>query len=224
MFAALSAAQGVGYKDLTNEQPNPIIHKRFPAAASCADGIIGGGGSFAVGCPPATYPFHLSLVSVDRTKFPLGGETTVLLRLENVGHDTAWMPWTTDPDLFERSDATGTYSYVDIDLMANLVEETGNAYFRIPVHLYGAEEVPGSLWELRPGQWVEVKLKLALDCKHDDCHCMRLGPGPAKLSVTLTESQRMEAYNECSIHGTSNRLRMLTSDRVPVEILAAEDT
>ena len=219
LLAAVTAAQGVGYKDLTNEQPNPIIHRRLLAAASCAGEFVGGGGSFALACPPATYPFRLSLVSVDQTEFPIGGQTTVLLRLENVGHDSAFVPWTTDSDVFERPDGTGTYLHVDVDVVASLVEETGNAYFRIPVHLYGAEVVPGSLWKLSPGEWVEVKLKLALNCKEENFHCTLLRPGPAKLSITWTESQRTETYGECSIHGASTRLRMLTSDSLAVEVL-----
>jgi len=56
----------------------------------------------------------------------------------------------TDPDVFERPDGTGTYLYSDVDVMASLVEETGNAYFRILVHLYG-------LWKQSPDEWVEGK-------------------------------------------------------------------
>jgi hypothetical protein len=144
--------------------------------------------------PAATYPFVLSLLSVQPTEIPIGGVAPVLLNLTNVGHDPAPVPWTTDPDLIELQDENGSCEYLEADLTANLVPANGGAYFRIPVRLYGAKEVEGTLQQINPGESADIKLKLVLDRKSEDLHCQSLGAGAAKLSITWSEYERSSVY------------------------------
>lgn len=115
LVAVLVSAQEFAYKDLTQEPPNPLQHRKFHLDSDC-DGLEGGGGTMSLACPPATYPFAFSLLSVEPVEIPVGGEATLLLRLTNVGHDAASAPWITDPDLIELPDENGSYEYLEADL------------------------------------------------------------------------------------------------------------
>src|SRR5215472_9797231 len=57
--------------------------------------------------------------------------------------------WITDADQIELPDDNGTFDFSEVDLRANiLADEGGKAYIEIPVHLYGATVVNGSLQQL----------------------------------------------------------------------------
>ena len=55
LVAVSAAAQEVGYKDLTKEDPNRLKHKKFVPDSSCDGGS--GSSSMGIGCPAETYPF-----------------------------------------------------------------------------------------------------------------------------------------------------------------------
>lgn len=221
LIAVLVSAQEFAYRDLTQEPANPLQHRKFHLDSDCA-GLEGGGGTTGLACPPATYPFAFSLLNVEPTEIPVGGETTVLVRLTNVGHDPAAVPWITNPDLVELPDENGSYEYLEADLTADLVPANGSAYFRIPVRLYGAKEVEGSLRQINPGEWAEIKIRLALDCRSDDLHCQFLSPGAAKLSIIWSEYKRGAIYQKCRIDSSSTRLRELLSNSANIEIVGED--
>jgi hypothetical protein len=141
---------------------NSLKHSKFSPDSSCHGGS--GGSSLGLSCPPKTYPSQLQLLSVDASEIPIEGEVIALLRLRNVGHDSTFVPWMTDSEQIELSDDTGNFRFSEADLRANSVQKGGGtAHISIPVHLYGAREVPGSLQEIRPGEYVEIRVKLILD-------------------------------------------------------------
>jgi hypothetical protein len=218
LVAASAAAQQAGYNDLTNEGPNPLKHKKFIPDSSC-EGGSGGSGAGAV-CPPRTYPFVLSLLSLDTSELQVGGEVVALLRLRNVGHDPASVPWVTDPDQIELPDDNGTFKFSQADFTANIApDDGGTAHIFVPVHLYGAKEVSGSLQEVRPGEYVELRIALALDCKNGGFQCQFLKAGPAQLSFTWTEWDSYVTYEKCGMQSGKTTIRELTSDTAAVDII-----
>ncbi len=221
LVPASVAAQEVGYKDLTREDPNPLKHKKFVSDSSCKGVSGGAGGSFD--CPRKTYPFQLLLLSVDPSEIQVSGEVIAILRLRNVGHDPALVPWATDPDQIELPDDNGTFDFVEADFAANIVPDGGDArahagYVQIPVHLYGAKEVPGSLQEVRPGEYVELAIRLVLDCKTEMHQCQSLEPGSARLSFTWTELDSRETYKKCGTESNQTEIRQLTSDAAAIRV------
>jgi hypothetical protein len=136
------------------------------------------------------------LLSVDAGELSTGGEAIVLPRLRNVGRDVALVPWMTDPEQIELPDNDGTFNFSEADLRANIAQEGGTTYFSIPVHLYGAKEVPGSLQEIRPGEYVELKVSLVLDRKTALFDCRSLKRGPGRLSITYTELNNRVAVSD----------------------------
>jgi hypothetical protein len=91
------------------------------------------------------------------------------------------------------------------------------------VHLYGAKEVPGSLQEIRPGEYVELKLSLDLDCKTSVLECRSLRVGAGRLSVTWTELDSRVTYEKCRTQRSESRTRELTSDSAVVNVVRRAD-
>jgi len=210
------AAQEVGYNDLTTVGANSLKHSKFSPDSSCND--MGGGGlGMAIGCPPKTYPFTLSLLVVDTSELPIDGELIILLRLRNVGHDSAFVPWLTDSGQMELPDDNGKFRFCQADLRADIRQESGGtAHISIPVHLYGAREVPGSLQEIRPGEYVEIRVRLILDSGNEEIHSLKAGP--ATLSFTWTEWDSQVTYEKCGIQTSQSRSRELTSDAAVMNV------
>jgi hypothetical protein len=217
LFTELAAGQQIDFKDLTQEFPNPLKHEKFQPDNSCGNGG-GGGGAYSIGCPPATYPFELSLVNVDSNTIPVGGEFMALLRLRNIGHDPASVPWTIDSNQIELPDENGKYQFSQVDIRADLTQAGGASHIWIPVYLYGSVNANGSLQQIKPGDWVELRVRLVLDCKNESSDCKLLKQGRAKLSFTWTESANTEFYNKCGMESSSSREGELNSNATDVEV------
>lgn len=219
LLTALPAtAQEVGYNDLTGLVANPLRLKKFIPDSSC-NGKVGGGFVSGIGCPPKTYPFELALLSVDTSELSEGSEAIVLLRLKDVGHKATAVPWLRDPDQIELPDDGGNFSFSEADLRANIVQDDGTTYIGIPVRLYGAKGVSDSLKEIRPGQYVEMRVGLVLDCKTAILGCRSLRVGPGKLSFTWTESDNRVTYEKCGTQWSQSRTRELTSNSAVMSIV-----
>lgn len=218
LIALPATAQEVGYNDLTGVGANPLKVKKLIPDSSC-NGMFGGGEGFAIGCPARTYPFELLLLNVDTDKLFEDSEAFVLLRLQNVGHEAASVPWITDPDQIELPDANGKFSFAEADLRANIRQDGGTTRFAIPVRLYGAKGVPGTLKEIRPGDYVELLVGVALNCKAALLGCRSLKSGQGKLSITWTESNNRVTYAKCGSYISGSRTRELTSNSTVVSIV-----
>jgi hypothetical protein len=217
LFAGSVVAQEVGYNDLTGLGANPLKHSKFRPDSSCKGE---GGGVLGIGCPPETYPFELALMTVEGTELAIDGEVNVALRLSNMGRESALVPWFTDPEQIELPDDNGRFEFSQIDLRADISQEGGrSAHISIPVHLYGTRKVPGSLQEIRPGEYVEIGVKLVLDSKNEELRFRSLKTGPARLSFSWTEWDSRVVYERCNIQTRHLRIRQLTSDATDMSVV-----
>jgi hypothetical protein len=117
-------------------------------------------------------------------------------------------------------DENGTFKFSVADLRANILQEGGGtAYINLPVHLYGANEVPAGIQEIHPGEYVELKVKVGLDCKAEGVDCRSVKAGPARLSLTWSEWDARETYEKCSIQSMRSRTRELTSDLAVINVI-----
>jgi hypothetical protein len=202
VIALPAMAQEIDYKDLTGLAANPLACKKFIPDSSC-NGRSGGGVGITVGCPIRTYPFELFVLSVDTNELSEGSEAFVLLRLQNVGHEAASVPWITEHDQIELPDETGSFSFSGADLRANVSQDGGTTYVSIPVRLYGAKGVPASLKEIRPGEYVEISVGVLIDCNPATLGCRTLRAGEGKLSITWTESDNRVTYENAALKDLS---------------------
>lgn len=220
LLIALPAAaqEEVGYLDLTEVRANPLRYKKFIPDSRC-NGMGDGGWATSVGCPPNAYRFKLSVLSVDTSELSAKAAAFVLLRLQNVGNEAASVPWVTDPGQVELPDANGKFSFAQADLRANIAQDGGTTRLAIPVRLYGAKRVPGTLKEIRPGDFVELLVGVALNCKTALLGCRSLKSGQGKLSITWTESDNRVTYAKCGSNISNSRTRELTSNSTVVSIV-----
>lgn len=212
------AQEEIGYNDLTGVGANPLMYKKFIPDSSC-NGLFGGGWGTAFGSFPKTYPFELSILSVDASELSDDSEAFVLLRLQNVGHDAASVPWITDPDQVEMPDGNGNFDFLKAELRANILQDGGTTYIGIPVRLYGAKEAPGTLQEIRPGDYVELRVGVVLDCSDGMPRCGSLKSGQGNLSITWTESDNRVSYEKCGTYGSDSTTRELTSNSIVISVV-----
>jgi hypothetical protein len=218
LFAGSVLGQEVGYNDLAEVGANPLKHSKFSSDSRC--GGRGGGLGSGISCPPETYPFELALMSAEGSELAIDGEVNVALRLSNIGRESALVPWLTDPEQVELPDDNGSFEFSQIDLRADISQEgSRSAYISIPVHLYGAKKVPGSLQEIRPGEYVEIRVRLVLDSENEELHFRSLKAGPARLSFTWTEWDSGVVYERCGIQTRQTRIRQLTSDATDMSVV-----
>jgi hypothetical protein len=204
-----------GYKDLSREAPNPIQNHKWNADPTCK--AVGGVSGLGIG-DPASPSLSLSVADLDTTRLRTGDSVTALLHIENAGKDSLWLPWTVDAELMERPDAKGEFRYSEIGVYAALTQQAHQADFYAPVRLYGAPDVLGSMLELQPGHWAQLRIRFPLECKRSPNHCDHLTSAPALLSFNLNESEDTVTYEKCSIARGSTRLHFASSQTIKVDV------
>ncbi|HKW62609.1 MAG TPA: hypothetical protein VJN89_08705 [Candidatus Acidoferrum sp.] len=191
--AAPSSSQEVGYKDLVGMALREAQELYAGGTGSCS------GGSHQ---PPPTTLLDITLLSVDKSAYVMGDDIESLVRISNAGKEPVLLPW--DPhmaDFEERADG-GDYRYVEISMLLELsVGE--NKELIAGWSLSGSQDVAGSLLELQPGGWVQVRAKSKLEIYSDNefQHRLYSGPGtdlkikPSLLADTVTVSHKQgKAY------------------------------
>jgi len=144
---ALSAlAQEIGYVDLTE---GPFRESsRHPRTFT---GGCGGSGSDS-----RERQVTATLLSLDRTIYPLGEKVTFELKIQNTGKDPVIVPWTPNLGDLEPVDPNASYKY-RIGVVVLTFKDPEHREFYLSESLYGSEDVPGTLRELAPGQWFTVR-------------------------------------------------------------------
>lgn len=198
VFAVSSISQEAGYKDLAEIE---LREAKEP---------IGGGGgscSFSSHEPAPTTSLNITLISVDQTRYVMGDDVESVVKLTNVGKGPVLLPWDPHTADFEEKALDGDYRYVDISMLLELSDGREKNLIA-GWHLLGSPDVAGSLLELQPGSWVQVRAKSKLQFFSDNEFQHRLYSGqetdltisPSLLADTVTVSHRQgKAYldSEC---------------------------
>jgi hypothetical protein len=209
LVSALAGQEG--YKDLSQEAPNPLRYLKFHSAPSCAN-RGGGSASGSAGDPAPWYPLKLSMIDMDVNVLRLGSEFTAMLQLQNVGKDLVRLPWLLDAQALEQPDQNGNYEYSEVALSLTVSQGKYSTHFQVPVRLYGSNSNPESWIDLHPGSRLQVRVKIPLNCASALFGCKSLIAGPAQAIFAWTESKVNVAYQECSIASGSERGRYVSSE------------
>lgn len=177
VFAVSSISQEAGYKDLAEIE---LREAKEP--------IGGGSGSCGISShePAPTTSLNITLMSVDQTRYVLGDDVESVVKLTNVGNGPVLLPWDPHTADFEEKALDGDYRYVGISMLLELSD--GREKFLIAGwHLFGSADVAGSLLELQPGNWVQVRAKSKLQFFSDNEFQHRLYSGP-ETDLTISPS------------------------------------
>jgi hypothetical protein len=165
--AVSSTSQEAGYKDLVDIELREAKEPFDGGSGSC------GGGSHE---PPPTTLLEVTLLSVDKSRYAMGDDVEFVAKLTNAGNEPVLLPW--DPHMadFEEKAAGDDYRYIDISLLLKL---SGGQEKELMAgwSLFGSPDLAGSLLELQPGSWVQVRAKSKLQFFSDNEFQHRLYSG-----------------------------------------------
>ena len=198
VFAVSSISQEAGYKDLVDIE------------LSTAKAPVGGGGGSCGGSshePPPTTSLDVALLSLDKSRYVMGDDVESVLKLTNTGNGPLFFPWDPHTADFEEKALDSDYHYVGISMLLELSDGRAKELMT-GWNLFGSPDVAGSLLELQPGNWVQVRAKSKLEIFSDNefQHGLYSGPEinltirPSLLTDTVTVSHRQgKAYlhSEC---------------------------
>lgn len=146
-FAAATAAQDVGYLDLTD----PVSRQRIRLP-----GLTGFGTSCILHSPDGS-EIAVTLLSLDKEFYSMEDYVTFEVRVQNSGLPSIYIPWTPHSAEIEPSSPTVSYTYRKATVILTFVDPDSQLAFSLFSHSYGSTDVPGTLRELQPGQWVVIR-------------------------------------------------------------------
>jgi len=189
--AVSSISQEAGYKDLVAIELREAEAPMGGGSGSCS------GGSHE---PPPTTLVDVTLVSLDKSAYAMGDDFEFVAKVTNVGKEPILLPWDPHEADFEEKAAGEDYRYASVSMLLELSDGlekemiTGWSLFRSP-------DLPGSLLEVQPGDWVQVRAKSKVEIFSDNEFQHRLYSatdlkiGPSLLAETVTVSHRQgKAY------------------------------
>lgn len=166
--AVSSVSQEAGYKDLVD------IELRT------AEAPIGGGSGSCGGAshelPPRT-SLDITLLSLDKSRYVMGDDLEFVVKITNKGNEPVLLPWDPHEADFEEKASGDGYRYVNVSVLLEL-SDGREKELMAGWDLLGSPDVAGSLLELQPGNWVQVRAKSKLEIFTDNEFQHRLYSGP----------------------------------------------
>jgi hypothetical protein len=186
--AVSSISEEAGYKDLVGIELREVKEPIGGDSGSC------GGGSHE---PAPTTSLDVTMQSVDKSRCVMGDDVEFVVKLTNTGNEPVLLPW--DPQMadFEEKGAGDDYHYVSISVLLELSDGRAKEMMT-GWSLFGSPDLAGSLLEVRPGDWVQVRAKSKIEIFSDNEFQHRLYSGsetdlkigPSLLAEAVTVSHR----------------------------------
>ena len=167
-----AAAQEVRAVDLTTVEPRitlrttpaPVeqIHKNSDGSFTVkgsAQGLLIGDCGVGANEPRA---LRTTLSWLDRASYVEGEPVTWEVKIENVGTVPVKLGISPHRSDLQPQDASASFRYEETDLRLSLRSEHGSSDLT-NFTLYGSDSQPGTLTELRVGEWVRLKVRSRID-------------------------------------------------------------
>jgi uncharacterized repeat protein (TIGR01451 family) len=147
-FGALSAvAQEIGYIDFSGLTVRESTRHPRTHGSACGS---------SPHSRPSRSQVKVTLLSLDKTIYQIGEELTFEVKVQNTGTAPLVIPWTPHFADLEPNDLRAPYKYL-AGVVVVQFKDSKQHWFALSEALYGATDVPGTLLELRPGQWFTVR-------------------------------------------------------------------
>jgi hypothetical protein len=192
-------AQKVAEVDLTLEPP--AVSQEYVLPDEC-EGVSGGfthGDGFVLS--EGNHPkLELQVNSMSTVRPDLGSVIEAEIALKNGGKTDINIPWARDPNTAQRPAGATHHEYESAWLWFRLKDESGKEKFlkSLSLPLFSTADQPQSTLKLRPGQWVNmrIKFKLAFQDDRDLAGFMR---GPAEIRIEWRQGNYTWERKGCSV-------------------------
>jgi hypothetical protein len=147
-------AQRVASYDFSTQSPKDRVRqpKPFPPGIQ-----LGGRCGGILGNPP----LRVSLLSLDKTEYAVGDDVIFTIAITNTGSTPQRAPVAFNLADMEPPDASQNYNYQPMEIWLHLVKPSdspGIQFFStLALTLYGSDDRPDTQFELRKGEWIEIR-------------------------------------------------------------------
>jgi len=218
-------AQQVSMRDLSASWRAPDDHIPPPSLDECPNPTHGISQQ-ELGKPPLSPDgLQLTVVRVAEPRVVIGEEFTATVNLKNAGTAPVRIPWQSDGEKVVHISPDGTeekYEVADV----NFRLRTGTKQpTPMPLQSEGAlfayPENADTYLELKPGQWVEMKVKGMVFCALEECPGDLVPDEHATLTAWWYQRVLAHRVKACNDDHSSQPIRQLESAPFPVVVHAA---
>lgn len=215
--------QEIASRDLSNPSVKSTLKDRqAEQLARCGDRVrarvADGEVAPQLGTPPDE--FELTIVGVEPALLINGGDFLVTVRLKNAGRASVAVPWEPDPGKIRDSEAAEERGFQEAWIGLSL--RTGRHSQELPsgFALYASFDKSWSLVQLKPGEWITLKVRSALRCPKNDDSCKGISArGTVQLVANWTRIFQQIKTSDCSFDQSTFQDGRAVSAPVRVTIL-----
>jgi hypothetical protein len=164
LSAPAARAQRVAVYDFSTQQPKDRARqpKPFPPGTP-----LGGKCGGILGNPPV----RVSLLSLDKTEYALGDDVVYTVKIVNTGPAPERIAVAFNLADVEPPDPSQSYGYEPMEIWLHLSKPNQSADPPLTLHtvlltLYGSNDRPNTWFELKTGEWIEVRGRAKLEDTH----------------------------------------------------------
>jgi hypothetical protein len=178
-FVASASSQEIGYVDLCGLTIREST--RHPRT-------IGGGCGMSAHAVP-TQQIKVTLLSLDKATYHFGEDVIFEVEVKNIGKTSLVIPWTPHRADVEPNDLQEPFEYF-VGVVVIHFKDAKQRELTLSEGLYGSRAAPGTLRELRPGEWFVLRGREKMEMLGSDWGREQLaesGWAEAKVSAAFRE-------------------------------------
>lgn len=141
----------------------------------------------------------LELVSISDTNLIMDSEMVATVKLQNAGSNPIQIPWSTDfrTTLDGQDPDNRTWEFGQFQIAIRNSKNQYEELMDTSQPLYGSNFVPGSMLEIKPGEWVTAQFSFRVAV--EDPRYQKITEGPADLAVEWFQTVRRRVVKDCGV-------------------------
>lgn len=227
-----SSAQEIGSRDVTISWRAPQDHLSVPSTEKCPNlkSTVSGDAAkdpldSSFTSPENGKPLQLTIASVDPAQLRIGEDFTATVLLKNIGNSPVLFPWEADGEQVVHISPDGTeekYEVADVNfwLATSTDKKRPPLFIQSSGALFAHPDNRSSYIEIKPGQWISIKLKGNVDCAFQECPGTIHPSDHAVLTALLYQRVLTHSVKECTEDHGSRGIREVNS--APLSVILHE--
>ncbi len=233
MVLALSIGgfgQSVGFKDLSADSWRPPAdHVAHPTKEACplVTSSVSDGVTVDNDLKHSDVKVELTVTETSPKVLRIGETLNATVRLKNLGSDTIRLPWQTDGETVTRVAANGEEEGYEVADIAVRLKPGRNQWAPVWLNggaaLFAHPEIESSYALVKPGEWVDIKIRTKVECGHEGLPCGKIvADEHASLTAWWYQRSLTHRIHECHEDYGNSVIRELDSKAFPVVVTQAK--